>query len=77
MTFTKTLRATCVAALGRLPVAFMEKLPSMSEEDYGKLVMASMAVGGHNMHGGQDMGMSMGAGPPADATARVPAQQAR
>ena len=28
-------------------VAFLEKLPGMSEQDYAKLVMASMAHGGH------------------------------
>ena len=31
-------------------VAFLQKLPGMSEEDYGKLVMQSIAHGGH--HGG-------------------------
>lgn len=40
-------------------VAFMERLPGMSEQDYGKLVMASMAAGGHHMHGGGQMNMSM------------------
>jgi len=34
-------------------VAFLEKLPVMSEEDYAKLVMASMAHGGHH-HAGTD-----------------------
>jgi hypothetical protein len=29
-------------------VAFVEKLPGMSEQDYAKLVMASMAHGGHH-----------------------------
>ena len=29
-------------------VAFLEKLPGMSEQDYAKLVMASMAHGGHH-----------------------------
>ena len=28
-------------------VAFLEKLPGMSEPDYAKLVMASIAPGGH------------------------------
>ena len=37
-------------------VAFMERLPGMSEQDYGKLVMASMAAGGHHMHGGSGSG---------------------
>jgi hypothetical protein len=29
-------------------VAFLEKLPGMSEEQYGKLLMASMAHGDHH-----------------------------
>lgn len=59
-------------------VAFMEKLPTMSEEDYGKLVMASMAAGGHHMHGGHDMGgMNMDAAPPAGTPALAPAQQGK
>ena len=29
-------------------VAFLEKLPGMSEQDYARLVMASMAHGGHH-----------------------------
>jgi hypothetical protein len=33
-------------------VAFLEQLPKLSEQDYGKLVMESMAAGGHMMHGG-------------------------
>ena len=38
-------------------VAFLEKLPGMSEQDYGQLVMASIKAGGHHMHGsGMDMG---------------------
>ena len=32
-------------------VAFLEKLPTMSEQDYAKLIVASMAMGGHH-HGG-------------------------
>lgn len=40
-------------------VAFMQRLPGMNEQDYGKLVMASMAAGGHHMHGGPGSG-SMG-----------------
>ena len=36
-------------------VAFMETLSGMSEQDYGKLVMASMQAGGHHMHGGMNM----------------------
>ena len=34
-------------------VGFLEKLPGMSEQDYAKLVMASMAHGAHR-HGGGD-----------------------
>lgn len=34
-------------------VAFLEKLPTMSEQDYAKLITASMAMGGHH-HGGAD-----------------------
>ena len=46
----------------RITVAFMRKLPGMSEQGYGKPVMASMAAGGHHMRGGSaDMnGMDMG-----------------
>ena len=29
-------------------IAFVKKLPGMSEEEYGKLLMASMAQGGHH-----------------------------
>jgi mono/diheme cytochrome c family protein len=32
-------------------VAFLEQLPGLSEQDYGKLVMESMSAGGHMMHG--------------------------
>jgi mono/diheme cytochrome c family protein len=31
-------------------VAFLEKLPTLSEKDYADLVMASMHAGGHHMH---------------------------
>ena len=31
-------------------VAFIEKLPGMTEQDYAKLVTASMAAGGHHHH---------------------------
>ena len=34
-------------------VGFLEKLPSMSEQDYARLVMASMSNGGHH-HAGTD-----------------------
>jgi mono/diheme cytochrome c family protein len=36
-------------------VAFIKKLPGMSEQDYAGLVMASMAHGGHH-HGGSEEG---------------------
>lgn len=57
-------------------VAFLEKLPGMTPEQYGKLVVAAKAAGGHNMHdmhgGGQtttdmpgmDMGGRMASDPP-------------
>jgi mono/diheme cytochrome c family protein len=46
-------------------VAFIQKLPGMSDADYGKLVMASMMQGGHH-HGGM-AGMHMpGAEPTLD-----------
>jgi len=32
-------------------VAFVKKLPGMSKQDYAKLVMASLAHGGHHLHG--------------------------
>ncbi len=32
-------------------IAFLERLPTMSEQDYGNLIMASMHAGGHHMHG--------------------------
>jgi len=35
-------------------VAFLEKLPGISEQDYAKLVMASMAHGGHHQHEGEN-----------------------
>jgi mono/diheme cytochrome c family protein len=35
-------------------VAFIQKLPGMSEADYGKLVMASMKQGGRHNHGPAD-----------------------
>jgi mono/diheme cytochrome c family protein len=33
-------------------VAFVKKLPGMSEQDYARLVMANMAHGAHHHHGG-------------------------
>jgi len=59
-------------------VAFLEKLPGMTPEAYGKLVVAAQAAGGHHMHGGatdggaqMNMGMSHGnmdmPGPPASS----------
>jgi mono/diheme cytochrome c family protein len=35
-------------------VAFLEKLRGMSEQDYAKLVMASMAHGSHHQHEGEN-----------------------
>jgi len=35
-------------------VGFLEKLPGMSEQDYARLVMASMARGGHDHTGDHD-----------------------
>ena len=54
-------------------VAFLEKLPGMSEQDYGQLVMASMKVGGHHMHGsGMDMGATPAQPAPSEAGQGVP-----
>ena len=41
-------------------VAFLQKLPGMSEEDYGKLVMQSMQAGGQHHH--SDYGQAPPAG---------------
>ena len=49
-------------------VAFIQKLPEMSEADYAKLVMASMAHGGHHHHGGME-GMDMHGAEPAQGGA--------
>jgi len=35
-------------------VAFLQKLPGMSEQDYAALVMASIAQGGHHQKGSED-----------------------
>ena len=35
-------------------VAFLEKLPGMSEQDYASLVIADMTHGGHHQHGGEN-----------------------
>jgi hypothetical protein len=37
-------------------VAFVKKLPGMSEQDYARLVMANMARGAQHHHGGSDEG---------------------
>jgi mono/diheme cytochrome c family protein len=37
-------------------VAFIKKLPDISEQDYAKLVMANMAHGTQHHHGGGDEG---------------------
>ena len=63
-------------------VAFVQKLPGMSEADYGKLIMESMQAGGrhgHNMQGmdhGSMPGMDHGAMPgmaPSDKPTQAPA----
>jgi hypothetical protein len=35
-------------------VALLENLPGISEQDYAKLVMASMAHGGYHQHEGEN-----------------------
>jgi mono/diheme cytochrome c family protein len=50
-------------------VAFIEKLPGMTPEEYGKLVMASIAQGGHQHHSG---GEPSGAGPAGSEQAISP-----
>jgi hypothetical protein len=37
-------------------VAFVKKLPGMSEPDYARLVMATMAHGAQHRHGGGEEG---------------------
>ncbi len=37
-------------------VAFIKKLPDISEQDYARLVMANMARGGQHHHGGGEEG---------------------
>jgi mono/diheme cytochrome c family protein len=52
-------------------VAFIEKLPGMTQEEYGKLIMASMAHGGdHHPGGAKDE--NVGASPPAAGQAAPP-----
>jgi mono/diheme cytochrome c family protein len=46
-------------------VAFLERLPGMSEADYEKLVEESRAAGGHVMHGNMPMHMDGAGGQPA------------
>jgi mono/diheme cytochrome c family protein len=59
-------------------VAFLEKLPAMSEADYGKLVMESMKQGGRHGHGDAMPGMNhssmpgMDHGPAPRATPEAP-----
>jgi mono/diheme cytochrome c family protein len=50
-------------------VAFLDKLPGMTEQDYGKLVMESMKMGGRHQHSGMAMpdGTSMPSGMPGMA----------
>jgi mono/diheme cytochrome c family protein len=50
-------------------VAFMEKLPGMTPEEYGELVMASMAHGGHHHPGGPESEPSAAAPPGPGQTA--------
>jgi mono/diheme cytochrome c family protein len=50
-------------------VAFIEKLPSMTPDEYGKLVMASIAHGGHQHRTG---GEPSGAAPPGSEQAISP-----
>ena len=50
-------------------VAFIEKLPGMTPEEYGKLVMASIAYGGHHHRTG---GEPSGASPPGSEQAISP-----
>jgi hypothetical protein len=57
-------------------IAFLERLPTMSEKDYGMLIMASMHSGGHHMHGGMQMNMGAGhaMGDPSSSAADRPGQ---
>ena len=57
-------------------VAFMERLPDMSDQDYGKLVKAAKAAGGHHMHSAGAMDMSHQA-PPDEANRKAPGESAR
>ena len=49
-------------------VAFLKKLPGMTSEEYGKLIMESMTHGGHQ-HSSSDQGT---ASPPAEQPAPAP-----
>jgi mono/diheme cytochrome c family protein len=49
-------------------VAFIEKLPGLSEADYGKLVAESAAAGGHMMYGNMSMKMDGQSGPATPAS---------
>lgn len=53
-------------------VAFLEKLPGMSEADYEKLVEESKAEGGHPMHGTVPMQMDGKGGAPAPSSGPKP-----
>jgi hypothetical protein len=44
-------------------VAFIKKLPTMSEEEYAKLIMAAMARGGHHAPGDAAPGVAAPASP--------------
>ena len=52
-------------------VVFIEKLPGMTQEEYGKLIMASMAHGGHH-HPGGAKDENVDALPPATGQAAPP-----
>jgi mono/diheme cytochrome c family protein len=55
-------------------VAFIEKLPGMTPEQYGKLIMASMAHGGHHHRGGAE-GEPSAAVPPGPGQTAPPDRQ--
>lgn len=57
-------------------VGLLEKLPSLSPQDYAALVVAANKAGGHHMHGGaMNMGSMGGMAMPSDA-AMTPATSA-
>lgn len=54
-------------------VAFLEQLPTLSEQNYGKLVRESMAAGGHMMHGAGRLMNMHGASMDAESQSGAPA----